>query len=303
MNILLVGSGGARTCTGLVAFGEPAGVEALCRARACRYRGRGRMRAHRHDGAGCAWSNSRWKSGSIFAVIRPDNPLAAGHCWDSYRGGLHPHARSKQGSRRSGKLKRLCEGSLRRAGNAYRRLWSSLPQPRLPRTYAETLRCFPVVVKADGLAARQKASSLPNALADAAKAIDFMFEGGFRRERARKSSSRSFSEGEEASFFALSRRCARTRIGRRAGSQARLRPRSRAQHRRDGRLFTRARAHPSRRSIRSMEKHHLPHRRRDGGTRNSLCRCPVCWIDGIKNGEPKLIEYNCRWGDPEVSGC
>ena len=51
-----------------------------------------------------------------------------------------------------------------------------------------------------------------------------------------------FLEGEEASFFALSRRQDRHPVRHGAGPQARLRRRSRPEHRRHGRLFARARS-------------------------------------------------------------
>ena len=48
----------------------------------------------------------------------------------------------------------------------------------------------------------------------------------------------------------------------------------------------------------AMEKIHPAHRRRDGGARHALHGRALSGLM-IKNGEPKLVEYNCRFGDPE----
>jgi len=61
---------------------------------------------------------------------------------------------------------------------------------------------LPVVIKADGLAAG-KGVIVAETKADSHKAIDFMFEGGFG-ESGHEVVVEEFLEGEEASFFALS---------------------------------------------------------------------------------------------------
>src|SRR6202000_3290368 len=60
----------------------------------------------------------------------------------------------------------------------------------------------PVVIKADGLALG-KGVIIAETKADADKAIDFMFEGGFG-DSGRSVVVEEFMVGEEASFFALS---------------------------------------------------------------------------------------------------
>jgi len=69
------------------------------------------------------------------------------------------------------------------------------------KAFADTLG-LPVVIKADGLALG-KGVIIAETKADTAKAIDFMFEGGFG-ESSSEVVVEEFMQGEEASFFALS---------------------------------------------------------------------------------------------------
>src|ERR1700753_1678107 len=69
------------------------------------------------------------------------------------------------------------------------------------KTFADTLG-LPVVIKADGLALG-KGVIIAETKADADKAIDFMFEGGFG-ESGSAVVVGAFMQGEEARFFALS---------------------------------------------------------------------------------------------------
>src|SRR5262249_36386710 len=80
---------------------------------------------------------------------------------------------------------------------AYRRFREAAPA----KAFADTLD-LPVVVKADGLALG-KGVIIAETRADAAKAIDFMFEGGFG-ESGSAIVVEACMDGAEASLFALS---------------------------------------------------------------------------------------------------
>ncbi|HTQ15668.1 MAG TPA: phosphoribosylamine--glycine ligase [Rhizomicrobium sp.] len=134
-----------------------------------------------------------------FAVIAPDNPLVGG-LWDRFEAaGIRATGPSAAGAILEGSkgfVKDLC----REAGiptAAYRRF----REPAAAKAFADTLG-LPVVIKADGLALG-KGVIVAETKADAAKAIDFMFEGGFG-DSGREVVVEEFMAGEEASFFALS---------------------------------------------------------------------------------------------------
>ncbi|HYS45357.1 MAG TPA: phosphoribosylamine--glycine ligase [Rhizomicrobium sp.] len=134
-----------------------------------------------------------------FAVIGADPQLVAG-LWDIFEAaGIRAFGPSKaaavlEGSK--GFVKDLC----REAGiptAAYQRF--TAPEPA--KTYADGL-VYPVVIKADGLAAG-KGVIIAADKSESRKAIDFMFEGGFG-ESGHAIVVEEFMDGEEASFFALS---------------------------------------------------------------------------------------------------
>ncbi len=138
-------------------------------------------------------------TGIDFAVIAADAQLVAG-LWDVLEAaGIKALGPSKaaavlEGSK--GFVKDLCiaEGI---PTAAYRRFTDPAPA----KIYAESLG-FPVVIKADGLAAG-KGVIIAGNKAESGKAIDFMFEGGFGASGA-EIVVEEFMAGEEASFFALS---------------------------------------------------------------------------------------------------
>jgi phosphoribosylamine--glycine ligase len=139
------------------------------------------------------------EKGIDFVVIGPDNPLVGG-LWDRFEAaGIRATGPSQAGAILEGSkgfVKDLCsEAGIPTA--AYRRFHEAAPA----KAFADTLD-LPVVVKADGLALG-KGVIIAETRADAAKAIDFMFEGGFG-ESGREVVVEEFMDGEEASFFALS---------------------------------------------------------------------------------------------------
>jgi phosphoribosylamine--glycine ligase len=133
-----------------------------------------------------------------FAVVAADPQLVAG-LWDRFEAaGIRASGPSKaaailEGSK--GFVKDLCtEFGIPTAG--YRRFQAPAPA----KEFASAL-ALPVVVKPDGLTAG-KGVSIAQTYADAHKAIDFMFEGGFG-DSGQAVVIEEFMSGEEASFFAL----------------------------------------------------------------------------------------------------
>jgi len=134
-----------------------------------------------------------------FAVIAADPQLVAG-LWDIFEAaGIRSLGPSKaaavlEGSK--GFVKDLCqEAGIPTA--AYQRFTAPTPA----KSFADSLG-YPVVIKADGLAAG-KGVIIAADKAESDKAIDFMFEGGFGQS-GHAIVVEEFMEGEEASFFALS---------------------------------------------------------------------------------------------------
>ena len=139
------------------------------------------------------------EKGIDFAVIGSDQPLIGG-LWDAFEAaGIRATGPSRaaavlEGSK--GFVKDLCaETGIPTA--AYQRFSRAEPA----KAFAETLG-LPVVIKADGWAAG-KGVIVAETMADAHKAIDFMFEGGFGAS-GHAVVVEEFMAGEEASFFALS---------------------------------------------------------------------------------------------------
>jgi phosphoribosylamine--glycine ligase len=139
------------------------------------------------------------EKGIDFAVIGPEAPLSAGLADRFEAAGiksLGPSAAGAQLEASKGFVKDLCkEHNIPTA--TYRRFRDAAAAKkflaRLPH---------PVVVKADGLA-QGKGVVIAEAAADSDKAVDVMFGGAFG-EAGREIVVEEFLEGEEASFFALS---------------------------------------------------------------------------------------------------
>ena len=139
------------------------------------------------------------ETGIDFAVIAADAQLVGG-LWDVLEGaGIRALGPSKaaavlEGSK--GFVKDLCmEKGIPTA--AYQRF----REPAGAKSYAASLG-FPVVIKADGLAAG-KGVIIAADKSEMEKAIDFMFEGGFG-DSGHEIVVEEFMDGEEASLFALS---------------------------------------------------------------------------------------------------
>ena len=227
-----------------------------------------------------------------FAVIGPEAPLVAG-LWDRFEAAgikaFGPSAKGAQLEASKGFVKDLCaENGIPTA--AYKRCRDACTA----KAFAATLP-LPVVVKADGLAAG-KGVVIATTRAEANAAIEAMFGGTFG-EAGREVVIEEFLEGEEASFFVLT-------DGRHALPLASAQDHKRAFDGDQGpntggmgayspapvltpEVERKVLARIVQPTIDAMRAHGTPYQ---GVLYAGLM---------IKDGEPKLIEYNCRFGDPE----
>jgi len=233
------------------------------------------------------------ETGIEFAVIGSDAQLVGG-LWDVLEAaGIRALGPSKaaavlEGSK--GFVKDLCmEAGIPTA--AYRRF----REPKAAKAFADSLGA-PVVIKADGLAAG-KGVIVAGSQAESAKAIDFMFEGGFGDSGA-EIVVEEFMEGEEASFFALSdgknviplagaqdhKRVGDGDVGPNTGGMGAYSPAP---------VLTPAL------EAEAMNRFIKP-------TVAALAERGLAYMGVIYLGlmitkqGPKLVEYNCRFGDPEA---
>ncbi|HXL98837.1 MAG TPA: phosphoribosylamine--glycine ligase [Rhizomicrobium sp.] len=227
-----------------------------------------------------------------FAVIAADAQLVGG-LWDRFEAaGIRASGPSKaaailEGSK--GFVKDLCR-EIGIPTAAYRRF----REPAAAKAFAETLD-LPVVVKADGLALG-KGVIIAESGADAAKAIDFMFGGGFG-DSGHEVVIEEFMEGEEASFFALSD--GETVIPL-AGAQDHKRALDGDEGPNTGGMgaYSPAPVLSPTMELVAMEKFIKPTAAalREKG----LPYMGVMYLGlMITRQGPKLVEYNCRFGDPE----
>ena len=227
-----------------------------------------------------------------FAVIAADAQLVAG-LWDVMeQAGIPALGPSKaaavlEGSK--GFVKDLCiEAGIPTA--AYKRFTAPAPA----KAFADSLGKR-VVVKADGLAAG-KGVIVPENAAEAHKAIDFMFEGGFG-ESGHAIVVEEFMEGEEASFFALSDG---VHVVPMAGAQDHKRVGDGDTGPNTGGMgaYSPAPVLPPALQDVAMEKFIKPTvaAMKARGTPYM----GVLYLGLMITAEgPKLVEYNCRFGDPE----
>ncbi|HEY2034653.1 MAG TPA: phosphoribosylamine--glycine ligase [Rhizomicrobium sp.] len=227
-----------------------------------------------------------------FVVIAPDNPLVGG-LWDRLEAvGIRASGPSANGAILEGSkgfVKDLCR-EIGIPTAAYQRFRDAA----CAKAFADTLG-LPVVIKADGLALG-KGVIIAETKADAAKAIDFMFEGGFG-ESGSEVVVEEFMQGEEASFFALSD--GETAIPL-AGAQDHKRAFDGDKGPNTGGMgaYSPAPVLTSPLQQIAMEKFIKPTvvamaergRRYQGVLYLGLM---------ITKDGPKLVEYNCRFGDPE----
>jgi phosphoribosylamine--glycine ligase len=227
-----------------------------------------------------------------FAVIAAD-PQLVGGLWDVFEAaGIRASGPSKaaavlEGSK--GFVKDLC----REAGiptAEYQRFTTPAPA----KTYADSLG-YPVVIKADGLAAGKGVIIAANK-AESDKAIDFMFEGGFG-ESGHAIVVEEFMDGEEASFFALSDG---THVVPLAGAQDHKRVGDGDTGPNTGGMgaYSPAPVLPPALEQVAMDKFIKP--TVAAMAARGMPYMGVLYLGlMITKAGPKLVEYNCRFGDPE----
>jgi phosphoribosylamine--glycine ligase len=227
-----------------------------------------------------------------FVVIGPEGPLVAG-LWDKLEAAgikaLGPSAAGAQLEGSKGFVKDLCaENNIPTA--AYGRFSSA----EEAKAFAAR-QSLPVVIKADGLA-QGKGVVIAETHEEAARAIDSMFEGAFGGA-GHEVVVEEFLDGEEASFFVLTdgehvlplagaqdhKRVFDHDKGPNTGGMGAYSPAP---------VLTADVAEKTmtkiiRPTIAAMKARGMPYM---GVLYAGLM---------IKDGEPKLIEYNCRFGDPE----
>jgi phosphoribosylamine--glycine ligase len=230
--------------------------------------------------------------GIDFAVIAADAQLVAG-LWDQFEAaGIPASGPSKaaailEGSK--GFVKDLCnEAGIPTA--AYRRF----RDPAAARAFATTLG-LPVVIKADGLAAGKGVIVAENR-SDAEKAVDFMFEGGFG-ESGHEVVVEEFMAGEEASFFAM---CDGEHVTPLAGAQDHKRVFDGDKGPNTGGMGAYSPAPvltPAMEAV-AMEQFIIPTVAALNAKGIKYVGVMYLGLMFMKDG-PKLVEYNCRFGDPE----
>ncbi len=227
------------------------------------------------------------------AVVAADPQLVAG-LWDRFEtAGIRATGPSKaaailEGSK--GFVKDLCaEAGIPTA--SYRRF----REPAAAKAFAVALG-LPVVIKADGLAAG-KGVIVAETRNDADKAIDFMFEGHFGQS-GHEVVVEEFMAGEEASFFALSD--GKTVIPL-AGAQDHKRVFDGDKGPNTGGMgaYSPAPALPPDMERVAMERFIRP--TVEALNAKGIRYMGVMYLGLMltKDG-PKLVEYNCRFGDPET---
>ena len=231
-------------------------------------------------------------TGIDFAVIAADAQLVGG-LWDVLEAaGIRALGPSKaaailEGSK--GFVKDLCL-----AANIPTAAYRRFREPGAAKSFADTLG-HPVVIKADGLAAGKGviiAASKP----EADKAIDFMFEGGFG-ESGHEIVVEEFMEGEEASFFALSDGVNVIPL---AGAQDHKRVGDGDTGPNTGGMgaYSPAPVLPPALEAVAMEKFIKPTVAAFAERGRPYMGVLYLGLMITRDG-PKLVEYNCRFGDPE----
>ena len=227
-----------------------------------------------------------------FVVVGPEQPLVAG-LWDRFEAaGIKALGPSMSGAVLEGSkgfVKDLCAGNGIPTA-AYRRFH----EPGPAKDFARTLG-LPVVIKADGLAAG-KGVIIPETEADMVKAVDFMFEGGFGASGA-EVVVEEFMDGEEASFFVLSDG---ENVLPLVGAQDHKRVFDGDKGPNTGGMgaYSPAPVFDDAVAQRTMDRIIRPTIAAMAGRGTPYMGVLFAGLM-IKDGEPKLIEYNCRFGDPE----
>ena len=227
-----------------------------------------------------------------FVVIGPEGPLVAG-LWDKLEEAgikaMGPSAAGAQLEGSKGFVKDLCA-----ANGIPTAAYDRFDTADAAKAFAAR-QSLPVVIKADGLA-QGKGVVIAETHDDAARAIDSMFEGAFGGA-GHEVVVEEFLEGEEASFFVLTDG---EHVLPLAGAQDHKRAFDHDKGPNTGGMgaYSPAPVLTADVAEKTMAKIILP-------TITAMKARGMPYMGVlyaglmIKDGEPKLIEYNCRFGDPE----
>jgi len=227
-----------------------------------------------------------------FVVIGPEAPLVAG-LWDRLEAvgikALGPSAAAAQLEGSKGFLKDFCA-----ANGIPTAAYGRFSSADKAKAYAAQLG-LPVVIKADGLA-QGKGVVIAETAEEAARAIDAMFGGAFGTA-GKEIVVEEFLQGEEASFFVLSDGTHALPL---AGAQDHKRVFDGDKGPNTGGMGAYSPAPVLTESVaeKTMAKIIRPTiaaMKAQGAPYMGVLYAGLM----IKDGEPKLIEYNCRFGDPE----
>ena len=227
-----------------------------------------------------------------FVVIGPEGPLVAG-LWDRLEAAgikaFGPSAAGAQLEGSKGFVKDLCADN-----NIPTAAYGRFSDAAAAKRYAAMLPT-PVVIKADGLAAG-KGVIIAETQAEAANAIDSMFEGTFG-EAGHEVVIEEFLEGEEASFFVLSDGEFALPL---AGAQDHKRAYDGDKGPNTGGMGAYSPAPVLTNAVINLTMSRiirptLAAMRARGTPYQGILYAGLM----ITREGPKLIEYNCRWGDPE----
>jgi phosphoribosylamine--glycine ligase len=232
------------------------------------------------------------EKGIDFVVIGPEAPLTAGLADRLEAAGikaLGPSAAAARLEASKGFVKDLCaEHGIPTA--AYKRCVDAAAA----KAFATTLG-FPVVVKADGLA-QGKGVVIADTREAADAAIDSMFAGAFG-DAGKEVVIEEFLDGEEASFFALTDG---THVLALTSAQDHKRAFDGDSGPNTGGMGAYSPAPVLTPDIERQVMARIVQPTVDAmRARGTLYRGVLYAGLMIKDGEPKLIEYNCRFGDPE----
>ena len=292
MNILILGSGGREhalawaikqnpKCDRLIVAPGNAGIATLCET----------ADFDIMDGAEVV---SFCEENAVdFVVIGPEAPLAAGIADATRAAGLLTFGPSAAAARLEASkafTKEICD-ACKAPTAAYARF--SAAEPAKAHIHAQGA---PIVIKADGLAAG-KGVIVAMTLDEALAAIDDMFSGGFGAAGA-EVVIEEFMTGEEASFFVLTdgvnalpigtaqdhKRVGDGDTGPNTGGMGAYSPAPVLTEA----VATRAMTEMVLPTIREMARRGTPYQ---GVLYAGLM---------IKDGQPRLVEYNARFGDPET---
>ena len=228
-----------------------------------------------------------------FVVVGPEGPLVAGVADDLEAAGFKTFGPSRLAARLEGSkgfTKDLC-----RANNiptaAYERFTAVAPAKEYLRKMGA-----PIVVKADGLAAG-KGVVVAQTLAEAEAAVDMMFEGGLGAAGA-EVVIEEFLAGEEASFFAL---CDGENAVPLASAQDHKRVGDGDTGPNTGGMgaYSPAPVMTPEMTARAMDEIVRPTLRAMKAMGSPFKGVLFAGLMITRDG-PKLIEYNCRFGDPET---